>query len=206
MKVTRARRPTSWLGPIIRCVMTAADDAGMKGRGARPPRSGGDEDGLSTPAWVFTDDDRTAMGIALEEASLAMAADEVPVGAVILASDGQIVARSGNRRERDGDPTAHAEILALREAGWRLGTWHLDGCTLYVTAEPCAMCAAACVLARLACVVWAAADPKAGFAGSRGNLLDDPRLNHRVAVRAGLRAAEAAALLSSFFAKLRDQR
>ena len=135
-----------------------------------------------------------------------MAAGEVPVGAVIVGPAGQLLARSGNRRERDGDPTAHAEILALRGAGKRLGTWHLDGCTLYVTVEPCAMCAAACVLARLGCVVWATADPKAGFAGSCGNLLDDARLNHRVATRSGLRAREAGALLSGFFAKLRDQR
>jgi len=116
-----------------------------------------------------------------------------------------VLARSGNRRERDGDPTAHAEVLALRAAAAALGGWRLDGCTLYVTLEPCAMCAAACVLARLDAVVFAAADPKAGFAGSLGNLLDDPRLNHRVAWRRGLRAGEAADLLAGFFAIVRDR-
>ncbi len=186
--------------------MTANDDTDPMSGADRVRRSGSGAKDSSTPAWAFTDADHAAMGIALEEASFAMAAGEVPVGAVVLGPAGQTLARSGNQRERDGDPTAHAEILALRAAGRRLGTWRLDGCTLYVTVEPCAMCAGACVLARLGCVMWAAADAKAGFAGSRGNLLDDPRLNHRVAMRAGLRAGESEALLSIFFAKLRDQR
>jgi tRNA(adenine34) deaminase len=156
-----------------------------------------------TPSWVFSEADRAAMGVALEEARTAAEVGEVPVGAVLVAADGQVVARAHNQRESGHDPTAHAEILALRGAAAAVGSWRLDGSTLYVTLEPCAMCAAATVLARLACVVWGAPDPKAGFAGSLGNLLDDPRLNHRVAVRGGLRAEEAAALLERFFAKLR---
>ena len=156
-----------------------------------------------TPDWVFSDGDREAMDLALAEARLALAEGEVPVGAVITAADGGLLARARNRREADGDPTAHAEIVALRSAAARLGSWRLDGCTLYVTLEPCAMCAAAAVLARLGCVVWGAPDAKAGFAGSLANLLDDPRLDHRVAVRSGLRGGEAKALLERFFANLR---
>jgi tRNA(adenine34) deaminase len=156
-----------------------------------------------TPGWVFSEADHAAMGVALDEARNAAEDGEVPVGAVLVAPDGQVVARAHNRRESGHDPTAHAEILALRGAAAAVGSWRLDGFTLYVTLEPCAMCAAAAVLARLACVVWGAPDPKAGFAGSLGNLLDDPRLNHRVAVRGGLRREEAAALLERFFANLR---
>jgi len=159
----------------------------------------------ATPEWAFSPDDHARMGVALDEARSAAEAGEVPVGAVLVDRDGTVLARSGNRRERDGDPTAHAEVLALRAAAAALGRWRLDGCTLYVTLEPCAMCAAACVLARLDTVVFAAADPKAGFAGSLGNLLDDPRLNHRVAWRRGLRAGEAGALLAGFFAIVRER-
>ena len=158
-----------------------------------------------TPDWVFSEADRTAMAAALVEAEVAAAAGDVPVGAVVCAPDGTLLAHAHNRREAERDPTAHAEILALREAARAQGSWRLDGCTLYVTLEPCAMCAAAAVAARLACVVVAAPDPKAGFAGSLGNLLDDPRLNHRVAVRTGLMADDAAAMLARFFAKLRDR-
>ena len=159
----------------------------------------------ATPDWAFSADDHARMGMALDEARSAADAGEVPVGAVVVDRGGAVLARSGNRRERDGDPTAHAEVLALRAVAAALGGWRLDGCTLYVTLEPCAMCAAACVLARLDAVVFAAADPKAGFAGSLGNLLDDPRLNHRVAWRRGLRAGEAADLLAGFFAIVRDR-
>ncbi len=158
-----------------------------------------------TPDWVFTEADRLAMGEALAEARRAVETGDVPVGAVVTDAAGHVVARGRNRREADADPTAHAELLALRAAAAAAGSWRLEGCTLYVTLEPCAMCAAACVLARLACVVWGAPDPKGGFAGSLGNLLEDPRLNHRVAWRAGLAAAESAALLEAFFAKLREQ-
>jgi tRNA(adenine34) deaminase len=143
---------------------------------------------------------------ALAEAAQAAALGEVPVGAVVVTWDGRLLARSGNRRETLQDPTAHAEVLALREAARKLGSWRLEGCTLYVTLEPCAMCAAACVLARLSQVVFAAADPKAGFAGSLANLLEDPRLNHRVAWRAGLLAEESHQLLTGFFANRRQGR
>ena len=156
-----------------------------------------------TPEWVFSEADRDAMRIALEEAATAAADGDVPVGAVVQTPGGHLLARAHNRREAAHDPTAHAEILALREASRDRASWRLEGCTLYVTLEPCAMCAAAAVLARLESVVWGAADPKAGFAGSLGNLLDDPRLNHRVAARGGLMAEESVALLARFFAKLR---
>ncbi len=158
-----------------------------------------------TPEWAFSDADRGAMRAALEEARAAFDGGEVPVGAVVTAADGRVLARAHTRREAAGDPTAHAEMLAIRAAAAALGGWRLDGCTLYVTLEPCAMCAAAAVLARVGCVVWGTADPKAGFAGSLANLLDDPRLNHRVAVRRGLAQEEAAELLERFFAKLRDR-
>ena len=160
---------------------------------------------VPTPDWAFSDRERAGMAAALEEARAAAAAGDVPVGAVVLGPDGAVVARARNRREADGDPTAHAEILALRSASREIGRWRLDGCTMVVTLEPCAMCASAAVLARLSCVVWGAADPKAGFAGSLENLLDDPRLNHRVAVRGGLMAVDAGGLLEEFFAKLRNR-
>jgi tRNA(adenine34) deaminase len=159
-----------------------------------------------TPDWVFSDADREAMGAALAEARAAVASGDVPVGAVVADASGAILGSGRNCRVSDADPTAHAEILALRAAAQARGTWRLDGCTLYVTLEPCAMCAAACVLARLDCVVFGAADPKAGFAGSLANLLEEPRLNHRVAWRAGLRGDEAASLLREFFANCRDGR
>jgi tRNA(adenine34) deaminase len=157
-----------------------------------------------TPDWAFSEADHAAMGVALEEARMAAEVGDVPVGAVLVSADGKLLARAHNRRESGNDPTAHAEILALRGAAAAVGSWRLDGCTLYVTLEPCAMCAAASVLARLASVVWATPDPKVGFAGSLANVLDDPRLNHRVAVRGGLRADEAEVLLQQFFAKLRS--
>lgn len=157
-----------------------------------------------TPDWAFSEADRHAMEMALAEAEAALQAGEVPVGAVVVSPLGDVLARAGNRRERDRDATAHAEILALREAGLALGQWRLVGCTLYVTVEPCAMCAAACVMARLECVVWGAPDAKAGFAGTVANLLADPRLNHRVAWRGGLAASAATTLMASFFAKLRS--
>jgi tRNA(adenine34) deaminase len=156
-----------------------------------------------TPGWAFDEVDRAAMSAAIAEARSAGAGGDVPIGAVVTDGDRRVIARAGNRRERDGDPTAHAEILALRAAAAAAGGWRLDRHTLYVTLEPCAMCAAACGLARLACVVFAVPDPKSGFAGSVGNLLDDPRLNHRVAWRAGLLADQVAAELAAFFAKLR---
>ena len=149
----------------------------------------------------MTDDD--AMAIALEEASLAAAAGDVPVGAVVLGPDGSLLARDRNRREVDADPTAHAEVLALREAALQVGSWRLDGCALYVTLEPCAMCAGAIVLARAPRVVFGAADPKTGAAGSVFDVLAEPRLNHRPDVAGGLLAQESADLLRAFFASRR---
>ena len=128
---------------------------------------------------------------------------DVPIGAVVVRGE-EIVSRAGNQRHRLGDPTAHAEILALRDTGHALGSWRLDGCSIYVTLEPCAMCAGAMVLARLDRLVFGAADPKAGFAGSLGDLVRDARLNHRVEVEGGLLAAECSALLRGFFQQRRD--
>lgn len=138
------------------------------------------------------------MSRALAQAVLAAEEQEVPVGAVVAMPDGSIV-EEHNRTRQSGDPTAHAEILALREAARRLGDWRLVGCVLYVTLEPCAMCAGAIVLARVPRVVFAAPDPKAGFCGSLGDLVRDDRLNHRVELESGVLADESARLLRSFF-------
>lgn len=139
------------------------------------------------------------MRLALDEARRAGAAGDVPVGAVVVAN-GRVVGAAGNRREAAGDPTAHAEILAIREAAATLGAWRLEGATVYVTLEPCPMCAGALVAARVGRVVFAAADPKAGACGSLYNLCADPRLNHEVAVEPGVLEREAAELLSGWFA------
>ncbi len=139
------------------------------------------------------------MAAALEEARSAALAGEVPVGAVVV-HGGEIIARGANRTVRDQDPTAHAEMLALREASGALGSWRLVGCTLYVTLEPCAMCAGALVLARVDRVVFGAWDDKAGMAGSVGDLLRHPRLNHRPAVQGGVEGEVSATLLREFFA------
>jgi tRNA(adenine34) deaminase len=146
-------------------------------------------------------DDRM-MRLALEEARACLRGADVPIGAVVALGD-EVLGRAGNERERRGDPTAHAEILALRRAGDRRGSWRLDGCTIYVTLEPCAMCAGAVVLARMERLVYGAPDPKAGFAGSLGDLVRDPRLNHRVDVEGGLLAEEAGELLREFFRERR---
>jgi tRNA(adenine34) deaminase len=138
------------------------------------------------------------MRLALEEARAAGAAGDVPVGAVVVRGD-ELVGRAGNARERLGDPTAHAEILALRRASEALGTWHLEGCAMVVTLEPCAMCAGAVVLARIDRLVYGASDPKAGFAGSLGDLVRDGRLNHEVDVTVGVLAEECGDLLRAFF-------
>lgn len=140
------------------------------------------------------------MGLALDEASRATAHGDVPVGAVVLDAAGAVVARRHNERELLGDPTAHAELLALRDAARDRGRWRLDDLTVVVTLEPCPMCAGALVAARVARVVFGAPDPKAGSVGSLYNLCADPRLNHEVIVRHGVRAAEAADLLTRFFA------
>jgi tRNA(adenine34) deaminase len=145
-------------------------------------------------------DDHDAMGLALDEARSAAVHGDVPVGAVALANDGQVIGRGHNRREADGDPTAHAELLALRQAASALGTWRLTDVTLVVTLEPCPMCAGALINGRVGRIVFGATDPKAGSCGSLYNLCVDPRLNHEVAVTAGVRSAEAADLLARFFA------
>jgi tRNA(adenine34) deaminase len=135
---------------------------------------------------------------AIAEAEAAAAHDDVPIGAVVV-RDGEVLGRGHNRREADQDPTAHAEILALRGAAAALGSWRVDGCTLYVTLEPCTMCAGALVLARLPRVVFAADDPKAGAVGALYDVPRDPRLNHQVEVVRGVLADECGDLLRDFF-------
>jgi len=147
-------------------------------------------------------DDRYWMMEALAEARRAADLGEVPIGAVVVRG-GEIVGRGHNRREVDGDPLAHAELLALREAARQVGGWRLAGCTMVVTLEPCPMCAGALVASRIDRLVYGAADPKAGYCGSLGNLVQDARLNHRLEVSSGILAEESAALLRGFFASLR---
>ena len=144
------------------------------------------------------------MRTALAAAADAAAAGDVPVGCVIV-RDGAVIASAANRTVRDQDPTGHAETLAIREAARVLGRWRLDGCTLYVSLEPCAMCAGAIVLARVDRVVFAAWDDKAGMAGSVGDLLRHPRLNHRPEVLGGVLEAEGGELLAAFFADRRKR-
>ena len=146
--------------------------------------------------------DERLMRLALEQAAAAGVRGDVPVGAIVARGD-EVLGRAGNARERDRDPTAHAEILALQQASAALRNWHLEGCALYVTLEPCAMCSGALVLARVDRLVFGAADPKAGFAGSLGDLVRDPRLNHRVGVTGGVLETECAEILRSFFAERR---
>ncbi len=139
---------------------------------------------------------------AIELARACAAHDDVPIGALVVRGDEELSA-AGNERELRRDPTAHAEILALRSASAAVGTWRLEGCTLYVTLEPCAMCAGAIVLSRIDRVVFGAADPKAGFAGSLGNLVQDERLNHRVELDGGVEAEACGDLLRAFFRERR---
>jgi tRNA(adenine34) deaminase len=142
------------------------------------------------------------MRLALREAELASAHDDVPIGAVVV-HDGELLAAAHNERELRQDPTAHAEVLALREAARALGSWRVLDCDIYVTLEPCAMCAGAIVLARVARVVYGASDPKAGACGSVLDVLGEPALNHRPQVAAGLLAPRCGELLSAFFASRR---
>ena len=151
-----------------------------------------------------TDDDRHWMRLALDEAKLALATNDVPIGAVAVYRNA-LIGRGHNQREADNDPTAHAEIIAIREAAAALGSWRLDGVTLYCTLEPCSMCAGAMVLARLPRLVYAAIDPKAGAAGSVTDITRHHRLNHHVQVESGLFAEEAAELLRAFFRRLRAE-
>lgn len=159
----------------------------------------GPEEGVGTGASEL---DERMMRLALDEARRCVEWDDVPIGAV-LERDGVVLAAAGNQRERLGDPTAHAEMLVLREAAEQVGSWRLEACSLYATLEPCSMCAGAVVLARVDRVVFGAADPKAGFAGSLGNLVQDPRLNHRAELTGGVLAEESGELLRAFF---RDRR
>jgi tRNA(adenine34) deaminase len=154
--------------------------------------------GSTVPAMT----DEEAMAIALGEARAAGQAGEVPVGAVVVV-DGQVIGRGRNERQARPDPTAHAEILALRQAAAALGTWRLDEATMYVTLEPCPMCAGALVASRIGALVFGAVDPKAGSCGSLYNLGADPRLNHEFPIRAGVLAEEGAILLTEFFERRR---
>ena len=151
----------------------------------------------------FTHVDLKMIKLAFKQAKRAVDAGEVPVGAVVTL-DGSILAERYNERERTADPSAHAEMLALRDAAAALGTWRLEGVEVYVTMEPCPMCAGALVLSRVKRLVYAVADPKAGACGSLYNLCDDPRLNHQVQVEQGLLADEVSDLLAGFFAGLRN--
>jgi tRNA(adenine34) deaminase len=144
-----------------------------------------------------------AMSIALEEAKAALAHGDVPIGAAVLLGE-EVVARRHNEREASADPTAHAEVLALRDAARAVGNWRLDDATLVVTLEPCPMCAGAAVAARLGRLVFGAPDLKGGACGSLYNLCSDPRLNHEVALVGGVLAGEAAELLEAFFRELRQ--
>jgi len=145
------------------------------------------------------------MALALEEAAAAATHGDVPVGAVVLGPRGEVLARRHNERELTGDPMAHAELLALRDAAPSFQGWRLLGATVVATLEPCPMCAGALVAARVGRLVYAATDPKAGACGSLMNLCADPRLNHEVEVSAGLRAEEASGLLKAFFAERRSR-
>ncbi|MHB8510671.1 MAG: tRNA adenosine(34) deaminase TadA [Actinomycetota bacterium] len=146
--------------------------------------------------------DEVFMQCALTEANLALAHNDVPIGCVIV-HENQVIASAHNARERDQDPTAHAELIAIRQAASKLGSWRLHGATLYVTLEPCFMCAGAIVLARIDRLVFGAFDPKAGACGSLANVVVDPRLNHRVEVSSGVLADASSSLLKAFFATRR---
>jgi tRNA(adenine34) deaminase len=150
--------------------------------------------------------DERFMRMALRLAAKAAAEGEVPVGCVVVDREGGVVGRGFNRREGRQDPLGHAEIYALRQAARRTGSWRLERCTLYVTLEPCAMCAGAIVLSRAERVVFAVPDPKAGFCGSLGNLVQDRRLNHRAALEQGVLADEARAMMKGFFKALRKRK
>ena len=149
-------------------------------------------------------DDTDWMHRALDQAELAAREGEVPVGAVVIL-DGEVIGGGQNRREKQGDPLAHAEIEAIGIAARSVDGWRLTGATMYVTLEPCAMCAGALVNSRVDRLVFGAVDPKAGFCGSLGNLVRDPRLNHRLEVVGGVLAAECGGILRDFFARLRSE-
>ncbi len=170
----------------------------------RPPDAG-EFDGVEAPPPGAAGRDEFWMRRALHMARAARARDEVPVGAVLVVGEGRLVVEEHNRTRTRADPTAHAEILALRCGGRAAGDWRLIEATLYVTLEPCAMCAGAIVLARIPRLVFGATDPRAGMCGSLGNIVCDPRLNHRAEVVGGILADESAELLTDFFrARRRD--
>jgi tRNA(adenine34) deaminase len=153
--------------------------------------------GLSDEPW---------MRLALEEAAAALGHEDVPVGCVVVDEHGTVIGRGRNRREESADPTAHAELVAIRAAAAALGRWRLDGCTVVVTLEPCAMCAGAVAQARAERLVYGADDPKAGAVASLWDLVGDPRLPHRVEVHRGVLADESAELLRAFFRQRRGRR
>lgn len=160
---------------------------------------------MSTAPATWTERDLSMMRLALDEAARAAELGEVPVGAVLTRGD-TVLARAHNLRETAGDPTAHAELLAIRQAAAATAGWRLDGTTMYVTLEPCPMCAGALWLARVERLVYATTDDKAGAAGTLYNVVADPRLNHRLRVDVGLMAEESRVLLRRFFQRLREQR
>lgn len=149
------------------------------------------------------DQDERCMRIAIREAQAAEEAGDVPIGAIIV-KDGHIIGKARNQREVLQDPTAHAEMIAITQAAEAMGSWRLEGCTIYVTLEPCPMCAGALVLGRVARLVYGCTDPKAGACGSLYDIVRDARLNHRLEVTAGILADECSALLSGFFRKKRN--
>src|SRR5690625_5062364 len=157
-----------------------------------------------TGGLLTSPSDEQWMQLALKEAQLAASFGEVPVGAVVV-RNGVVIGRGHNRREQDNDPTAHAEVIAIRQAAEALGAWRLTGCTLYVTIEPCPMCAGALVLARLDRLVYGAADPKTGATGSLWNIVQDERLNHRLDVTAGVLESECRDVIRSFFRQRRER-
>ena len=168
------------------------DGAGVDGRGTV------NLDARAVPAEIASDRDRKFMALALKEAKRAADLEEVPIGAVIVDGE-EVVGRGFNRREIDRNPLGHAELIAIGEAAERLGRWRLTGCTLYVTAEPCPMCAGAIVQARIDRLVYGCDDPKTGATGSLYNIVQDERLNHWVEVESGVLADEAGELLRKFF-------
>jgi len=165
--------------------------------------AGASPEATTRAAGASPDADERFMRLAIEQAELAVAHGDVPVGAVIVDEHGDVIATGHNERELRQDPSAHAEMIALRSAAERIGHWRLLGTTLYVTLEPCAMCAGAVVLARVPRVVYGTEDPKAGAAGSVLDILAEPRLNHRPDVVKGVLQGECAALLKDFFAARR---
>jgi tRNA(adenine34) deaminase len=164
--------------------------------------TGADSEDDPNIGYVCAMTDEEAIGLAIEQAKASEAAGDIPIGAVVLI-DGEVVAARHNERHITGDPTAHAEILALRDAAAHVGSWHLEEATLVVSLEPCTMCAGAAVNSRIGRIVFGAYDPKAGAVGTFYNIADDPRLNHQCEVRGGVRGEECGEMLTTFFAAQR---